>query len=210
VRVGGARPPLLITFTITSKIAVYAPAEWADTLTLFHLYENMYSVPETSAYWSEPEFLNILRSPRIDSKEPILPGYVAWRAGTTTLFLIGSIGCLKIPAPVYTLNEWSLSDNMSLDMRSRDDMSLCDGPHARWRFLISDIYQRIGQSSSSAQLYMNFNFPCMVNCKIDDFWWEFRGGRLIPTTYCTVRQRFANTNFNRARILNNLWGLGNE
>jgi hypothetical protein len=29
----GARPPPLITFTITSKVAVYAPAEWADTLT---------------------------------------------------------------------------------------------------------------------------------------------------------------------------------
>ncbi len=27
----------LITFTITSKVVVYAPAEWADTLTLFHL-----------------------------------------------------------------------------------------------------------------------------------------------------------------------------
>jgi hypothetical protein len=26
-----------ITFTITSKVAVYASAEWADTLTLFHL-----------------------------------------------------------------------------------------------------------------------------------------------------------------------------
>jgi hypothetical protein len=25
------------TFTLTSKVAVYAPAEWADTLTLFHL-----------------------------------------------------------------------------------------------------------------------------------------------------------------------------
>jgi hypothetical protein len=47
VRVGGARPPPLITFTLTSKVAVYVPAEWADTLTLFHLYENMYSVDET-------------------------------------------------------------------------------------------------------------------------------------------------------------------
>jgi hypothetical protein len=28
---------LSITFTITSKVAVYAPAEWADTLTLFYL-----------------------------------------------------------------------------------------------------------------------------------------------------------------------------
>ncbi len=34
--VGGARPPPFITFTITSKVEVYAPAEWADTLTLFH------------------------------------------------------------------------------------------------------------------------------------------------------------------------------
>ncbi len=33
----GARPPPFITFTITSKVAVYTPAEWADTLTLFHL-----------------------------------------------------------------------------------------------------------------------------------------------------------------------------
>jgi hypothetical protein len=33
----GARPPPFITFTITSKVAAYAPAEWADTLTLFHV-----------------------------------------------------------------------------------------------------------------------------------------------------------------------------
>jgi|LakMenEpi03Aug12_release.lakeMendotaPanAssembly.Ray.scaffolds.fasta_scaffold1225457_1 hypothetical protein len=36
VRVGGARPFPFTTFTITYKVAVYAPAEWADTL--FHLY----------------------------------------------------------------------------------------------------------------------------------------------------------------------------
>ena len=41
---GGASPPPFITFTITSKVAVYTPAEWADTLTLF---KNMYSVAET-------------------------------------------------------------------------------------------------------------------------------------------------------------------
>ncbi len=34
---GGARPPPFITFTIASKVELYAPAEWADTLTLFHL-----------------------------------------------------------------------------------------------------------------------------------------------------------------------------
>jgi hypothetical protein len=44
VRVGGARPTPFTTITITSKVAVYAPAEWADTLTMFHLYQYMYSV----------------------------------------------------------------------------------------------------------------------------------------------------------------------
>jgi hypothetical protein len=38
----------------------------------------------------EPKFFKLLRSPRIDSKEPIPPGCEAWRAGTTTLFLLGS------------------------------------------------------------------------------------------------------------------------
>jgi hypothetical protein len=32
----------------------------------------------------------LLRNPRIDPKEPIPPGCVAWRAGTTNLFLLGS------------------------------------------------------------------------------------------------------------------------
>ncbi len=38
-----------------------------------------------------------LWGPGIDSKEWIPPAYVAWRAGTITLFL-APIGCLKIPA----------------------------------------------------------------------------------------------------------------
>ncbi len=50
--VGGACPPPLITFTLTSKVPVLAPAVWAVTLTLFHLYQYMYSVgqPHTSLY----------------------------------------------------------------------------------------------------------------------------------------------------------------
>jgi hypothetical protein len=47
VRVGGARPSPFTTITITSKVAVYAPTEWANTLTLFHLYHYMYSVDDT-------------------------------------------------------------------------------------------------------------------------------------------------------------------
>jgi hypothetical protein len=45
---GGARLPPLITITLTNKVAVYAPAEWADTLTLFQLYQYMYSVINTN------------------------------------------------------------------------------------------------------------------------------------------------------------------
>jgi hypothetical protein len=40
----------------------------------------------------------LLRSQKIDFKEPIPPGCVAWRAGTTTLFLLGflaSTDCFK-------------------------------------------------------------------------------------------------------------------
>ncbi len=48
---GGARPPPLITFTFTSKVAVYAPAEWADTLNLFHLYQYMYSAGGPTAIY---------------------------------------------------------------------------------------------------------------------------------------------------------------
>jgi hypothetical protein len=32
----------------------------------------------------------LLRTPGIDSKESIPPAYVAWRAGTITLFILGS------------------------------------------------------------------------------------------------------------------------
>ncbi len=36
---GGSRPHPFTIVTITYKVAVYAPAEWADALTLFHLYQ---------------------------------------------------------------------------------------------------------------------------------------------------------------------------
>ncbi len=35
-------------------------------------------------------YFKLIRSPGIDYKESIPPAYVAWRAGTTTLFLLGS------------------------------------------------------------------------------------------------------------------------
>jgi hypothetical protein len=44
----------------------------------------------TLGFVSRKYFFNLLRIPRIDSMESIPPAYVAWRAGTTTLFLLGS------------------------------------------------------------------------------------------------------------------------
>ncbi len=41
-------------------------------------------------YLSRAQIFKLLRSPRIDSKESSTPAYVAWRAGKTTLFLLGS------------------------------------------------------------------------------------------------------------------------
>jgi hypothetical protein len=48
------------------------------------------------------DILNPLRSTEMDSKESIPPAYAAWRAGTTTLFLLGFQPpyCSKIPALV--------------------------------------------------------------------------------------------------------------
>ncbi len=44
-------------------------------------------LPTVRGTWAQ--ILELLRSPRIDSKESIPPTYVAWRAGTTTLFIFG-------------------------------------------------------------------------------------------------------------------------
>ncbi len=49
----------------------------------------------------------LLRSPEIDSKESIPPAYVAWRAGSKTLFLLAVpalIDCSKIPAQISKLS----------------------------------------------------------------------------------------------------------
>ncbi len=67
-RGGGARPPPVITFTITYKVAVYAPAAWADTLTQYHLYHYMYSVlPSTykSTDYPLPPLLNVMYCVRV-------------------------------------------------------------------------------------------------------------------------------------------------
>ncbi len=47
---GGCTPTPFQPIAITYKVAVYAPAEWADTLTLFHLYLYMYSLFVTCGF----------------------------------------------------------------------------------------------------------------------------------------------------------------
>jgi hypothetical protein len=39
---------------------------------------------------SRARIFKLLRNPRIDSKESIPPAYVAWRVGSTNIFLLGS------------------------------------------------------------------------------------------------------------------------
>jgi hypothetical protein len=59
-------------------------------------YDVSYTSTVFDALWTQlieevrDGFLKLLRSQVIESKEAIPPAYVAWRAGTTTLFLLGS------------------------------------------------------------------------------------------------------------------------
>ncbi len=45
---------------------------------------------EESYTFNWARIFKLVRSAKIDSKESILPAYVAWRTGTTTLFLLCS------------------------------------------------------------------------------------------------------------------------
>ncbi len=57
----------------------------------YDLKENLFTSSKIicpEAWWAR--IFKLLWSPEIDSKEPIPPTYVAWRAGTITLFLFGS------------------------------------------------------------------------------------------------------------------------
>ena len=60
MRAGGARPPPLTIFTITYKVAMYALAERADTLTLSHLYQYMYVLCDCDQGDSSLPFLHFL------------------------------------------------------------------------------------------------------------------------------------------------------
>ncbi len=59
------------------------------------------------AHTTGESIFKLLRSPGIYSKESIPPAYVAWRAGTTTIYYSSSIpyphsvDCSKIPALVF-------------------------------------------------------------------------------------------------------------
>jgi hypothetical protein len=73
---GGARPPPFTLSTITYKVAVYAPAEWADMLTLFNLYQYMYSVVLNQRQTTIGVHFQLYTSSRA-------------RVGTTCIFYLG-------------------------------------------------------------------------------------------------------------------------
>ncbi len=63
---------------------------WAPTESSFisHLCPQL--TPVFSSLFYLRRYFKSLRNPEIDTKESIPPAYEAWRAGTTTLLLIGS------------------------------------------------------------------------------------------------------------------------
>ncbi len=58
--VGGARPPPFIPFTITSKVAVHALAEWADTLKAGSLKRNT-ALEYSTIVWSRRGAVDVKR-----------------------------------------------------------------------------------------------------------------------------------------------------
>ncbi len=52
---GGFHAHPLLAYYFTYKVKVYVPAEWADTITLFHLYQYMYSVVTSPNGFYVPE-----------------------------------------------------------------------------------------------------------------------------------------------------------
>ena len=72
------------TLTSIHKVAVYAPAEWADTLTLFHLYHRVNRVA-TVAFWRT-----------FDHEGKISPGWWGWGVHAHPL-------SLHLPSPVKLL-----------------------------------------------------------------------------------------------------------
>ncbi len=86
VPVEGARPPPFIILTITCKVAVFAPAEWADTLNPISSYQYMYSVvtPTTAGRSTNLTFPSILG----ESPESPVPahGHRSGRRGRTQYY----------------------------------------------------------------------------------------------------------------------------
>jgi hypothetical protein len=93
MRVGDARPPPFTIVNITYKVAVYAPAERADTVPLFHLYPYVlcgvaYSMARVldESYSQLTPLVGVAvpaRQSTVHRLEPC-PSYVAWRAGMAT------------------------------------------------------------------------------------------------------------------------------
>jgi hypothetical protein len=76
-------------FNLTFPMAVVSVAPLHFSTNRGGLYACRVTFTRTPYSLQTPNF-KTFKSPGIDSKEPIPPAYEAWRAGTTTLFLLGS------------------------------------------------------------------------------------------------------------------------
>ncbi len=91
-------PGVLERFTITSSVyeeslKVHVRCRYNGDYNVSHqrhLKHRDFILASMPRNQSRARIFKLLRSPRIDSKKSIPPAYVAWQAGETTLFLLGS------------------------------------------------------------------------------------------------------------------------
>ncbi len=69
-------------------LAWFSPSLLSNLVISFFISFSLSLCNKCAASWAR--ILKLLRSPGVDSKESIPPAYVAWLAGTTTLFLLNS------------------------------------------------------------------------------------------------------------------------
>ena len=70
-------------------LVIYARHCYFKAKYTVHLVSLLFSMSATFTLTRDGIF-QLLRGPGVDSMESIPPAYVAWRAGTTTLFFLGS------------------------------------------------------------------------------------------------------------------------
>ncbi len=87
----------------TATVLIFSIKQFRSTLLTQFMYSKQLITHMFGTWGDRARSFKLLRNPIIDSKDSIPPAFVAWRARSTTLFLLGSLSprdCFKIPAQV--------------------------------------------------------------------------------------------------------------